>query len=152
MDCCMPGFPVLYCLPELVQTHVHWVGDAVQPSHSLLSPSPPALNLSQHQVLFQRVGSLHQVAKYWSFSFSFSISISNEYSGLISFGIDSLISLQSKGLSRAFSSTAVGTHRFFSTLLCLWSSSHIRTWLTSPLHLRKGWTYQHNSVQGKKEG
>ena len=49
--------------PELAQTHVHWVGDAVQPSHPLLSPSPPAFNLSQHQGLFQWVSSLHQVAK-----------------------------------------------------------------------------------------
>ena len=63
MDCRMPGFPLHYQLPELVQTHVHWVGDAIQPSHPLLSPFPPAFNLSQHQGLFQWVGSLHQVAK-----------------------------------------------------------------------------------------
>ena len=49
MDCSMPGFPVHHQLPELTQTHVHQVGDAIQPSHPLLSPSPPALNLSQHQ-------------------------------------------------------------------------------------------------------
>ena len=49
MDCCMPGFPVHHQLPELTQTHVHQVGDAIQPSPPLLSPSPPALNLSQHQ-------------------------------------------------------------------------------------------------------
>ena len=59
----MPGFSVHHHLPELVQSPVHWVGDAIQPSHPLLSPSPPALNLSQHQSLFQWVGSLHQVAK-----------------------------------------------------------------------------------------
>ena len=57
MDCSMPGFPVLQYLPEFVQTHVHWVSDAIQPSHPLLLPSPPALNLSQHQGLFQWVGS-----------------------------------------------------------------------------------------------
>ena len=63
MDCSMPGFPVLHYLPELTQTHVHWVGDAIQPSHPLSSPSPPALNLSHHQGLFQWVCSSHQVAK-----------------------------------------------------------------------------------------
>ena len=63
MDCTTPGFPVLHYLLELAQTHVHQVGDAFQPSHSLLSPSPPAFNLSQHQGLFQWVNSSHQVAK-----------------------------------------------------------------------------------------
>ena len=58
-----PGLPVHHQLPELAQTHVHWVGDAIQPSHPLLSPSPPVLNLSQHQGLFQWVNSSHQVAK-----------------------------------------------------------------------------------------
>ena len=62
MNCSIPGFPVLCYLPEFVQTHVHWVNDAIQPSHPLSSPSP-FLNLSQHQGLFQCVGSLHQVAK-----------------------------------------------------------------------------------------
>ena len=64
----------------------HGGSDAIQPSHPLSSPSPPIFNLSQHQGLFQWVGSWHQVAKYWSFSFS--ISPSNEYSGLISFRVD----------------------------------------------------------------
>ena len=85
-DCSTPGFPVIHHLLELAQTHVHWVGDAIQPSHPLLPPSFPALNLFHHQGLFQWVGSLHQVAKYWSFSFS--ISPSNECSGLFSFRID----------------------------------------------------------------
>ena len=58
-----PGLPVHHQLPESTQTHVHWVGDAIQPSHPLLSPSPPALNLSQHQGLFKWVSSSHQVAK-----------------------------------------------------------------------------------------
>ena len=82
MDCSTPGLPVHHQLPEFTQTHVHWVGDAIQPSHPLSSPSPPAFNLSQHQGLFKWVSSL---PKYWSFSFS--ISPSNEYSGLISFRI-----------------------------------------------------------------
>ena len=63
MDYSMPGFPVLHCFLEFAQTHVHWVNDAIQLSHPLLTPSSPALNLSQHQGLFQWVGSLHQVAK-----------------------------------------------------------------------------------------
>ena len=60
-DCSIPGLPVHHQLLGLVQTHVHWVGDAIQPSHPLLSPSPPAFNLSQHQGFFQWVSSLHQV-------------------------------------------------------------------------------------------
>ena len=63
MECSMPGFPVYNQLLELVQTHVHWAGDTIQPSHPLSLPSPPALNPSQHQGLFQGVNSLHQVAK-----------------------------------------------------------------------------------------
>ena len=63
LDCSTLGVPVIHHLPELAQTHVHWVGDATQPSHPLLSPSPPDFNLSQHQGLFQWVRSLHQVAK-----------------------------------------------------------------------------------------
>ena len=86
MDCSTPGFPVHHKLPELAQTHVHWVSDAIQPSHPLLSHSPLAFNLFQHQGLFQWVISSHQVAKYWCFSFS--ISPSNEYSGLVSFRMD----------------------------------------------------------------
>ena len=62
-DCSTPGFPVLHYLPEFAQTHVHWVGDAIQPSHPLLPPSAPALNLSQHQWFFQWVSSSHRVAK-----------------------------------------------------------------------------------------
>ena len=67
MDCSMPGFPVYLQLPEFAHTHIHPVGDAIQPSHLLLSPSPPTLNLSQHQGLFQWVSSLNQVAKVLEF-------------------------------------------------------------------------------------
>ena len=88
MDCSTPGFPVLHQLPELAQTHVHRVSDAIQPSHHLSSPSPPASNLSQDQDLLHSVSSLCRWPKYWSFSFN--ISPSNEYSGLISFRIDCL--------------------------------------------------------------
>ena len=67
MECSTPGFPVHHHLPELTQTHVHWAGDANQPSHPLSSSSPFAFNLSQHQGLFQWVSSLHQVAKVLEF-------------------------------------------------------------------------------------
>ena len=85
MDCSMPGFPVLHYLPEFPQTHVHWVDDAIQPSHLLLSS--PDLNLSQHQGLFPNESALPiRWSQYWSFSFS--ISPPNEYSGLISLRTD----------------------------------------------------------------
>ena len=83
MVCSMPGFPVHPQLPESTQTHVHWVGDAIQPSHPLSSPSPPAFNLSQHEDLFKWISSSHQVAKVLEFQLP-----SNEYSGLISFRMD----------------------------------------------------------------
>ena len=67
MNCSMPGLPVHHQLPEFTQTHVHRVGDAIQPSHPLSSPSPPTFNLSQHQGLFQWVNSSHQVAKVLEF-------------------------------------------------------------------------------------
>ena len=80
----MPGLPVHHQLPEFTKTHVHRVSDAIQPSHPRSSPSPPALNPSQHQGLFQWVSM--RWPKYWSFSFS--ISPSNEHAGLISFRMD----------------------------------------------------------------
>ena len=67
MDCSTPGLPVQCQLLEFTQTYVHWVGDAIQPSHPLLSPSPPAPNPSQHQCLFQWVNSSHEVAKVLDF-------------------------------------------------------------------------------------
>ena len=67
MDCSTPGIPVHHQLPEFTQAHVHWVGDAIQPSHPLSSPSPSAFNLSQHQSLFQWVNSSHEVAKVLEF-------------------------------------------------------------------------------------
>ena len=126
MDCSTPGLPAHHQLPESTQTHVQWVGDAIQPSHPLSSPSPPALNLSQLQGLFQWVGTPHQVARvYWSFSFS--INPSNEYSGLISFRIDwfNLLAVQGtlKSLLQHHSSKASILQPSF------WSNSHIHTWL-----------------------
>ena len=89
------GLPVCHQLPEFTQTHVHWVSDAIQPSHPLSSPSPPAFNLSQHEGLFQWVNSLHQVAKVLDFNFS--ISPSKEHPGLISFRMDWLDLLAVQG-------------------------------------------------------
>jgi len=71
MDCSTPGFPVHHQLLGLTQTHVHWVGDAIQLSHSLLSPFPLTFNLSQHQGLFQWVSSSHQVAKVLEFQLQY---------------------------------------------------------------------------------
>ena len=93
--CSTPGFPVHHQLPEFTQTHVHWVGDAIQPSHPLSSPFPPALNLSQHQGLLNESVLLIRWSKYWSCSFN--ISPSNEYSGLISFRVDWLDLLAVQG-------------------------------------------------------
>ena len=99
MDCSTPGYPAYHQLLEPTQTHVHHVGDAIQPSHTLSSPSPPAFNHSQNQGLFQLVGSSHQVANNWSFSFS--VSPSNEYSGLISFRMDWLDLLAVQGMLKS---------------------------------------------------
>ena len=93
--CNMPGLAVQHQLLEFTQTHVHRLGDAIQLSHPLFTPSPPPFNLLQHQGLFQWVSSLHQMAKHWSFSFS--INPSNEYSGLISFRMDWLDLLAVQG-------------------------------------------------------
>ena len=127
MDCSTRGFPILHHLPEPAQTHIHWVREVIQPSHPLSSPSPPAFNLSQHQGLFQWVSSRIRWPKYWNFSFS--ISPSDEYSGLIFFRMDWLISLLFKGLSRVFSNITVQKHQFFSAQLSLQSNSYIHTWL-----------------------
>ena len=67
MDCSTPGLPVHHQLPEVTQTHVYWVGDAIQPSYPLSSPSPPTFNVSQHQGLFKWVSSLHLMAKVLEF-------------------------------------------------------------------------------------
>ena len=127
MDCSTTGFPVNHQITVPTQIHVHHVNDAIQPSHLLSSASPPTFNLSQHQGLFQRVSSSHHVAKILEFQLQHEYS--NEYSGLISLGLTGWISLQSKGLSRVFSSTTVQKHQFFSAQLPLESNSHIHTWL-----------------------
>ena len=121
------GFPVLCYLLELAKACVQWVDDAIQPSHPLLPPSPPALNLSQHQGLFQC-----QLFKSGGQSIGASALASVLPMNILDWfplGLTGLISLQSKGLSRVFSSTTVQKHQFFGAQPSLWSNSHIRTWL-----------------------
>ena len=118
MNCSTLGFPVHHQLPELAQTHVHRVGDAIQPSHPLSSPSPPAFNLSQHPGLFQFP---IRRPKYWSFSFS--INPSNEYSGLISFRMDWLDLLAVQGTLKESSPTPQFKSINSSVLSFLYSSS-----------------------------
>ena len=120
-----PPYP--YQLPESTQTHVHWVGDAIQPSHPRSSPSSPALNLSQNQGLFKWVSSSHQVAKVLEFQLQHQSS--NEHSGLISFRMDGLGLLAVQRTLTSFSNTTFQKHQFFSAQLSLQSNSHIHTWL-----------------------
>ena len=111
INCSTPGFPVLHHLLEFVQTYVHWVSDAIQPYHPLSPPSPSALNLSQHQGLFQRVGSLHQVAKVLEFQLQHP---SNEYSKFISFKINWFDLLAVQGtLKSLLQKTTIQKHQFF---------------------------------------
>ena len=118
MSSSTPGLPVYHQVPEFTQTHVHWVSDAIQPSHPLSSPFPPAFNLSQYQGLFKWASSSHQVAKVlefqlqqqffqWIFRTNFPL------------GWTGWISWQSKGLSRVFSNTTVQNHQFFGAQLSL---------------------------------
>ena len=99
MDCSVPGLPVYHPLPEFTQTHVHWVGDAIQPSYPLSSPSPPTLNFSQHQGLFKWVSSSLQVAKVLEFQLQHQSF--QEYSGLISFRMDWLDLLAVQGMLKS---------------------------------------------------
>ena len=111
MDCRTPGFPVHHQLLQQAQTHVHLVSDAIQPSHPLLSPSPPAFNLPSIRVFSNESALCIGWPKYWSFS----TTSSNGYSELISFRIDWFNLLQPKGISRVFSNTTVQKHQFFGT-------------------------------------
>ena len=137
IDCSMPGFPVYYQLLELAQIHVHQVSDDIQPSHPLLSLSPPVFNLFQHQGLFQWVSSSHQVAKVLGLQFRHQTFPEN-IQDWFPFGWIGLISLQSKGLSRVFSNTTVQKHQFFSIKLSLWPKSQTHTRLLEKLWL---WPY-----------
>ena len=127
MNCSTPGLPVHHQLLEFTQTLVHRVGDAIQPSHPLSSPSPPTPNPSQHQSfpmsqLFAWSGQCIGVLA----STSVLPMNTQDWSPL---GWTGWISLQSKGLLRVFSNTIVQKHQFFSAQPSLWSNCHIRTWL-----------------------
>ena len=120
-----PGLPVHHQLPEFTQ--IHWVGDAIQLSHPLLSLSPPVFSLSQHQGLFQWVSYSHQVAKVLELQLQH-----QSFQWIVRtfpLGWTGWISLQSKGLSRVFSNTTVQNHQFFGAQLSLWPNSPIHTWL-----------------------
>ena len=128
MDCIIPGFPVHYQFPKLAQMHVHRVCDSIQPSHPLLSPSPPVLNLSHHQSFLlsqfftsggQSIGASASAWVPW-LNIQDWIFIPLEWTGWIS--------LKFKGLSSVFSNTTVQKHQFFSTQLSSQSNSHIHTW------------------------
>ena len=120
-----PGLPVHYQLPELTQTHVHRVGDAILPSHPLSFPSPPAPNPSQHQGFNNESTLRMRRPKYWSFSFS--ISPSKEHPRPISFRMDWLDLLAVQGTLRVFSNTTVQKHQFFGAQPSSQSNSHIHT-------------------------
>ena len=127
MDCSTPGFPVHHQLPKLAQTHVHQVGDAIQPSHPLSSPSPLPLIFPSIKV-FPNESVLHIRWPNIGVSVSASVLPMNiQY--WFPWGLTGLISLQSKGLWRVFSSTTFRKHQFFGAQLSLWSNSHIHTWL-----------------------
>ena len=120
MNCSTPGLPVRCQLLEYTQTHVHWVVDAIPPSYPLLSPSPPAIHLSQYQGLFQLFTSGGQRI---GVSASTSVLPMNSQDWF-PLGLTGWISLQSKGFSRIFSNTTVQKHQFFSTQLFMVQLSH----------------------------
>ena len=111
VDYSIPGFPVHHQLLEPSQTHVHRVGDAIQTSHPLSSPSPLAFNLALHLGVFQWVSSSHKVAKCIGVPASTSVLPMN-IQGWFPLGLTGWISLQSKGHSRVFSNTIVQKHQF----------------------------------------
>ena len=111
--------------PEFTQVHIYWICDFIQPSHPLSSLSPPEFNLSQHQGLFQRVGSSHSGGQSIGASASASVLPMN-IQDLFLLGLTGLIFLQSKGLSRVFT---FQRYQFFDAQPSLWSNAHICTWL-----------------------
>ena len=126
MDCSPPGLTVYHQLPEFTQTHIHWVSNAIQPSHPLSSPSPPTPNPSQHQSfpmsqLFEWGGQSTGVSALASF-------LPKKSQGWSPSERTGWISLQSKGLTRVFSNTTFQKHQFFSAQPSSQSISHIHTW------------------------
>ena len=128
MNCSTPGLPVHHQLPEFTQTHVHWVSDAIQPSHPLSSPSP-TFNLSQHHFqmsqLFPSGGQSIGVS-------ASTLVLPMNAQDWFPLGYTGWISLQAKGLSRVFSNTTVQKHQFFGSQLSL---SHNHTWLLEKPYL-----------------
>ena len=130
MECSMAGFLDHHQHPELAQTHVHRVSDAIQPSYPLLSPSPPVFKISQHQ----RFASEFFASGGQSIGASASASVLPiNIQDWFPLGLTDLISFQSKRLSRVFSNTTIQKHQFFATQLSLWSNSHIHTQLLEKL-------------------
>ena len=127
MNTNVPGFTILHYLPEFAQTHVHWVGDAIQPSHPVthFSSCPQSFPASRSFPVSRLFASNDQ-----SIGASASVCVlPMSIQGCFPLGFTGLISLQSKGLTRVFSNTTVRKHQFFSTQPSLWSNSHICTWL-----------------------
>ena len=112
VNCSMPGFPVLHCIPESAQTLVHWVGDAIQPSHPLLL-----------------LPSIFPNIRVFSNESALASALPVSIQGWFPLGLTGLISLQSRGILRVFSNTTVQKHQFFGAQPSLWSNSHIHTWL-----------------------
>ena len=132
MNCSTPGLPVHHQLSEFAQTHVHRVGDAIQPSHPLSSPSPPAPNPSQHQGLFQWVSCSHQVAKVLEFQLQHQSS--NEHPGLISFRMDWLDLLAVQGTLKSL----LQHHSSKASIFIYQNYINISHWTCSRCHL---WLY-----------
>ena len=139
MNCSMPSLPVHHKLLEFTQTHTHWVGDAIQPSHPLSSPSPPAPNPSHHQGLSQWVNSSHEVAKVLKFQLQHVLPMNTQ--DLPSSGWIGWISLQPRGLSRVFSNTTVQKHQLFGTKLSSQSNSHIPYMINGKAIALTRWTF-----------
>ena len=120
MDCSTPGSCILHQLPEFAQAHIHWVGDAIQPSHPLSPSCPRALSLSHHLLASggQSIGALASAPV-------LPVNIQDWFP----LGWTGLISLLSRGLWRVFSSTTIWKYQFFNTQPSLWSSSYISAWL-----------------------
>ena len=137
MDCNTPGFSVLHNLLLLAQTHIYWVGEAIQPSRPLSFPSPPAFNISHHQGLFQWIGSSFQVAKILKFQIQSSVSDwTLHIQGWFALGLTGLTSLKSMGLLRVFSNLSLSPHTHIHT--------HTHTHACTPMC-----THTHRLRQGK---
>ena len=128
MDCSTPGFPVHHQLPEIPQTHVHWVSDTIQPSHPLPSPNSSCLQSFPASGSFLMSRLFASGGQSIRASASASVLLMN-IQNWFPLGLTGLIFLQSKRLSSVFSITTVQKHQFFIVQPSLWSNSHIHTWL-----------------------